>query len=124
MKYIHIKIIIIKQIALNACLVLILFSCGDFLDVVPDNTVTLEDIFSSKQQAWNALAKVYHSLPLVNNHLYSEYGLGDEYRVYLDNQNRNRSLADIINRGDQSADSPLLGLWSGTRGAWNLYQAI
>lgn len=124
MKYFHNIIARIKQIVLTICLVLSLFSCVDFLDVVPDNTVTLEDIFSSKQQAWNALARVYHSLPLINNHLYSEYALGDEYRVYLQNQTKIRSLPDIINRGDQTADNPLLGLWSGTRGAWNLYQAL
>ncbi|MDR0505927.1 MAG: RagB/SusD family nutrient uptake outer membrane protein [Dysgonamonadaceae bacterium] len=100
------------------------FSCSNFLDVVPDNTGTLEDVFSTKEQAWNALSRVYHSLPLINSHLYGEYPLGDEYRVYMQNQVENRSIADVINRGDQTAMDPYLGLWSGTRGAWNLYQAI
>lgn len=113
-----------KRIIFSICLSIIMFSCNDFLDVVPDNTVTIEDIFSTKQQAWNALSRVYHSLPLINSHLYGEYALGDEYRVYLQNQTANRALADVINRGDQSANDPIMGLWSGTRGAWNLYQAI
>ncbi|HHU27283.1 MAG TPA: RagB/SusD family nutrient uptake outer membrane protein [Bacteroidales bacterium] len=125
MKYIHInKRIRLKRFVYTVGLALTLFSCSEFLDVVPDNTVTFEDIFSSKQQAWNALAKIYYTLPYVNNHLYSEYGLGDEYRVYLTNQIDSRSIADVINRGDQSANYPLLGLWSGTGGAWNLYQAL
>jgi hypothetical protein len=124
MKHLYIRIKTVKRTFLSICLGMMLFSCSDFLDVVPDNTVTMEDIFSTKEQAWNALARIYHSLPLINSHLYSEYGLGDEYRVYLGNQTANRSLADMINRGDQSVDNPILGLWSGTRGAWNLYQAI
>lgn len=113
-----------KRIILPICLSIIMISCTDFLDVVPDNTVTIEDIFSTKQQAWNALSRIYHSLPLINSHLYGEYALGDEYRVYLLNQTASRALADVINRGDQSANNPIMGLWSGTQGAWNLYQAI
>lgn len=102
----------------------LMLSCNKFLDVVPDNTVTMEDVFATKEEAWNALAKTYSSLPLINSHLFSEYPLGDEYRVYLQNQIDNRSLADVINRGGQTVANPILGLWSGTRGAYNLYQAI
>ncbi|HWK59038.1 MAG TPA: RagB/SusD family nutrient uptake outer membrane protein [Parapedobacter sp.] len=107
-----------------AYLSVLMGSCSDFLEVVPDNTVTMEDIFSTKEQAWNALSKVYHSLPLINSHLTGEYALGDEYRVYLENQINNRALADVINRGNQSVDNPLLGLWSGTGGVQSLYQGI
>lgn len=106
------------------CLIFSIMSCKDFLDVVPDNTATVEDVFATKEKAWNALSKIYSSLPLINSAVYSEYSLGDEYRLYLGNQIDSRSLPDVINRGDQTQMDPILGLWSGTRGARNLYKAI
>lgn len=113
-----------RLLVISICLSIFLPSCSDFLDIVPDNTVTLDHVFSTKEQAWNALSKIYSSLPPVNDHLRSEYGLGDEYRVYLNNLYEQRSVADIINAGNQSVNDPLLGLWSGTRGANNLYRAL
>lgn len=101
-----------------------MISCSKFLDIVPDNNVTMEDIFSTKQQAWNGLAKIYSSLPWTNSHLYGEYALGDEYRVYLADQLVSRVRADAINRGEQSVDDPLLSYWTGSGGALPLYQGI
>jgi len=40
-----------------------LASCTGYLDVVPDNTLTLDNIFELKEDAYNALAKVYSYLP-------------------------------------------------------------
>lgn len=112
------------KIKIVVCTFLLMTSCKNFLDVVPDNTVTMEDVFSTKENAWNALSKIYSYLPWINSHLYSEYGLGDEYRVFLDNKTANRSRADMLNRGDQSNDEPILSLWTGTQGSLNLYQGI
>ena len=48
-------------------------SCSSYLDIVPDNTTTLEDYFERKEMVLSALAKVYSYLPWE----YSMYSSGN-----------------------------------------------
>lgn len=99
--------------------------CTKYLDVVPDNTLRLENIFDLKEDAWNALAKVYSYMPQDDKVHLTSWTLGDEWIGRLDLNNTTSNLRAIrIMRGLQSQTSPQLGLWSGTQGGKPLYQAI
>jgi hypothetical protein len=103
---------------------LALSSCNDYLDVVPDNTITLEDFFSRKEQAWNALAKIYSFLP--NDPFIHDtwWMLGDEWIGHHSLDNDGSFLANRIMRGLQRSNDPFLGIWSGNVVARPLYKAI
>ncbi|MDR3244920.1 MAG: hypothetical protein LBT50_00625, partial [Prevotellaceae bacterium] len=60
-------------------LLLLLSSCREYLNVVPDNTLTLDNVFSVKEEAYNALAKVYSYMPFDNHINYTDWWLGDEW---------------------------------------------
>lgn len=100
-------------------------SCSKYLDIVPDNTLKLENIFDLKQDAYNALAKVYSFMPQDDKVHLSSWTLGDEWIGRLD---LNNNLGDLramrIMRGLQSQTDPQLGLWSGTQGGKPMYQGI
>lgn len=101
------------------------FSCTKFLDVVPDNTLRLENIFDLKEDAYNALAKVYSYMPQDDKTHITTWTLGDEWIGRLDLNDVESNLRSIrIMRGLQSQTSPQLGIWSGTQGAKPLYQGI
>ncbi|MDR1667617.1 MAG: RagB/SusD family nutrient uptake outer membrane protein [Bacteroidales bacterium] len=105
--------------------IVFLFPACDFLNVVPDNTLKLENIFSVKDEAWSALAKVYSYMPRDANMHDTEYWLGDEYVTHANSTNVATSYrSNRIMRGLQSYSSPLLGYWSGSNGAPPLYQGI
>ncbi|WP_300597612.1 RagB/SusD family nutrient uptake outer membrane protein [Niabella sp.] len=101
------------------------FSCSKFLDVVPDNTMRLENIFQKKEDAWNALAKVYSYMPADDNTHNTSWLLGDEWIGRLDLNDVTGNVHGIrIMRGLQSKSSPQLGYWSGSNGGTPLYQGI
>jgi len=104
---------------------LLLPACSNYLNVVPDNTLTLEAIFTKKESAYDALAKVYNYIPHESDTHGTTWSLGDEYVGRLDYNDNVGSLRAIrIMRGLQTATDPELGNWSGTQGAKPLYQGI
>ncbi|MGJ7031088.1 RagB/SusD family nutrient uptake outer membrane protein [Niabella hirudinis] len=110
---------------LSAVLVGALVSCSKFLDVVPDNTMRLENIFQKKEDAWNALAKVYSYIPQDDKTHNTSWLLGDEWIGRLDlNDDANQLHGIRVMRGLQSKSSPQLGYWMGSNGGKPLYQAI
>jgi hypothetical protein len=99
-------------------------SCGDYLDIVPDKTETLNDLFLQRETAYNALAKVYSYLPKDWHYDQSSWFLGDEWLGKQDNINDDYIRGIRIMRGFQTAGNPHLGLWSGTGTAPHLYKAM
>jgi hypothetical protein len=100
------------------------FGCTEFLDLVPDSELTLDMIFAMKEDAWNALAKVYSYMPRDEIRDNSSWLLGDEYMTHEDEQNGKWYPPMNIMRGNQSASDPQLGYWQGSGGAPHLYSAI
>ncbi|GHT59842.1 starch-binding protein [Bacteroidia bacterium] len=100
-------------------------SCRDYLDIVPDNTLTLDNLFAVRDQAYNALANAYSYMPredLVNS---STWLMGDEYiygSTFEDDEEAVRGIR--IMRGLQSTKPTYLGTWSGTGGGQPLYEGI
>jgi hypothetical protein len=108
-------------------LVLLLWfsSCREYLNIVPDNTVTLEDYFKRKEMAWEALSKVYSYMPNDPQTHNSSWTLGDEWMGSLFMDDVPGQLRGMrIMRGLQNTTDPLLGLWSGTGGGTHLYKGI
>lgn len=114
----------INTFAVGLILALI-FSCSDYLDVVPDNTLTIEDLFKQKEEAWDALAKSYSYLPQIDETHTSLWTAGDEWLGRLDlNQNTGNLRGIRLMRGLQSVSDPILGSWSGTNAGQPLYEGI
>jgi hypothetical protein len=102
------------------CITLCYPSCNAFLDIVPDNTITLEDYFTRRDMAWNTLSKVYSYLPDDPSTEYTTWTLGDEWigRITTPTQ------AIGIMAGLQNSDTPLLNIWDGATGVPSLYEGI
>ncbi|MDR2037566.1 MAG: RagB/SusD family nutrient uptake outer membrane protein [Bacteroidales bacterium] len=102
-----------------------LASCKEYLDIVPDDTESLESLYETRENAWNGLAKIYSYMPQYADTDVSPWMLGDEYlgkKVWeIDN---NRYHAIQIMRGRQNESDPILGYWSGTNGGQKLYEGI
>jgi hypothetical protein len=100
-------------------------SCAEYLDIVPDNTTTLEDFFLNREVAADALAKVYYYLPSFYDVHDTPYLLGDEWIDCLDDQLSNSDVHGIrFMRGQQNPQSPILNFWEGGNGGRPLYMAI
>jgi hypothetical protein len=102
-----------------------LSACSDYLDVVPDNIVTLDDYFANREMAYNALSKVYSYLPPIHNAYNSTFLLGDEW-VSRETDKNNLWLQPPmgIMMGGQNNSNPMYGLWTGSGGAPHLYKAL
>ena len=88
-------------------------SCSNFLDVVPDNVFQYEDLFTSQQQAYQALATCFTMLP--GDHRDLMWTLGDEFAIPNEvNNNRYACPGVSIMRGMQSATGTVLDLWTGS----------
>jgi hypothetical protein len=110
---------------LLAMLLLGTLSCREYLDIVPDNVVTLEDYFSRREMALNTLSKVYSYLPGDQDPHSTTWIMGDEYVGRLDyNSDGGLLRGTRIMRGLQNSQDPMIGLWSGTSGGSSLYNGI
>ncbi|MFW6370036.1 MAG: RagB/SusD family nutrient uptake outer membrane protein [Bacteroidota bacterium] len=116
---------VLKKLYLLIFVLALMPSCNEYLDVVPDNTITLEDLFKSQEEAWDALAKVYSYMPRIDNTHESVWTCGDEFLGRLDYNEDSWNLRGIrIMRGLQSTSDPLIGSWSGTSAGSPLYTGI
>jgi hypothetical protein len=87
----------------------------------------LENIFATKADAWNALAKIYGYLPNDDDTHQTMWEMGDDYIGRIDpavQDNTGQLYAERIMRGLQLTGYPLLGNWSGTGGGRNYHVAI
>ncbi|GHT79116.1 membrane protein [Bacteroidia bacterium] len=101
----------------------ILPACNKYLDVVPDKNMTIETIFSRKEEAYNALAATYSYMPN-DSKRQSRWLLGDEWvNPQATTDNTQWQPIRVMERL-MMPDNPYLGTWSGTNGGKNLYQGI
>jgi len=90
-------------------------SCSNFLDVVPDNIFQYEDLFTSQEQAYNALITLFYAVP-VDHRDFLPWTMGDECCAIgsIIDENRNLVQGASIMRGNQSVSSTLISYWTGT----------
>ena len=109
-------------------LLMVCISCSEYLDVVPDNTVEIENLFETKQKAFSALAACYSFMPHSDNVHSSMQLAGDEFLGRLDpgvanNESFNRGIK-IMRGGWQNINGPILNFWDGNKGGTALYDGI
>ncbi|MDR1720253.1 MAG: RagB/SusD family nutrient uptake outer membrane protein [Dysgonamonadaceae bacterium] len=110
---------IIKIIIITGILVQTLPSCSDYLDIVPDNTVILEDYFSNQEKAYQALAKVYAFLPEYHSPYYSPFLFGDDWLEGREFTDYSANIQPIqLMKGQQSEQNPIMLWWE------HLYRGI
>ncbi|MGV8095147.1 MAG: RagB/SusD family nutrient uptake outer membrane protein [Mangrovibacterium sp.] len=85
-----------------------LSSCGDYLDVVPDNVATIDYAFRMRATAEQYLFTCYSYMPLNE----AVFGADDMWSYREDYTNLQ------IAKGNQSVVSPLIDYWSGSRTLW------
>ncbi len=100
-----------------------LFSCQDYLDVVPDNVSTLDHAFELRNEAEKYLFTCYSYLP---NDGYAENNIGmlagDE--VWVAYEKGIYGLGVDIARGYQQVASPFMNAWDGHNYASPMFDAI
>ncbi len=108
---------------------LIVASC-DFLDVVPEDTATTSDMYSSQMQAERTLNRVYGYLPYqIGFHYYPDSFLGGEIVSFYENAVRHATWKGMLH-GEESANSTYFGAWSTATATksnaqkYNLYKGI
>jgi hypothetical protein len=115
----------IRKTGILILMAIFLPSCSEYLNVVPDSTLKLENIFSTKVEAWNGLSKVYSYMPDEYHQDLSSWLLGDEWINNINYDMTATAYRPIrIMRGLQDIGTAMLGYWSGTGGGKPLYQAI
>lgn len=117
----------IRTLILPFFLVLSATSCGDYLNIVPDNTATIDKMFENKEKTLKALATCYSYIPDVfNNHYLTSLTLGNEYIAPTKwNFRTDVFISNRVMMGDQNVDNPYYSYWNGgLGGSRNLYQGI
>lgn len=97
-------------------------SCGQFIDVVPDNIAVIEGAFETRESSLRFLATLYSYLPPYSNINNPALAAGDEISVN-DNVSRNW-ISRRISRGGQNVTSPSLGYWGNTGTVKNMFIAL
>jgi len=113
-----------KIIRFSASFLLIFYmgSCGQYIDVVPDNIAVIEDAFETRESSLRFLATLYSYLPPYASTNNPALAAGDEISV---NDNVSRDWpARRISRGGQNVTSPSLGYWGNTGTVKNLFIAL
>lgn len=118
-----------KIYGIIALLLVILSSCNDYLDVVPDNVATLDYAFLDKVGAEKFLATCYSYLPDFGNPASDPAIMGsDELWVHGEDSWYNTAVGNFyaynIKRSQQNITNPLLNFWDGGYNGRNLFIAI
>ena len=106
-------------------------SCGDFLDVVPDNVATIDNAFTNRYNAEKFLFTCYSYIPNPTNISTNpaffggyEMWMVNDYETYRYVQGAANQYAYFMARDGQSANSPYINMWEGLRGGVDLWTAI
>lgn len=118
--------IIICMAAMTVC------SCSDYLDVVPDNTPTLDHVFADRNNAESFLFTCYNSLPDYGNDVTNPAFFaggeaiitGSGYLWHSGDWSDLEAPAYRIMKGEQNTNNPYLNYWDGGNNGNNLFDGI
>ncbi|GHV67330.1 starch-binding protein [Bacteroidia bacterium] len=117
-----------KFILATIAAMVLLPSCDDYLDVVPDNLATIDYAFRDRVGAEKYLFTCYSYLPAFGSPANDPTIMGgddiwvpDNNMYYAATGNFN---AHHIKQGRQNTDNPLLDFWNGTNNGKALFRAI
>jgi hypothetical protein len=97
-----------------ACFLIGTFSCNKFLDVVPNDTATLDHAFSNRSVMDKFMRTCYSGLPDPTDPFYypAYFTSTDEFDWRTESRAGN-SLAGMISKGFQNSNTPYQDYWSG-----------
>ncbi len=105
----------------------LLFSCTDYLDVVPDNLATIDYAFYDRMGAEKFLTTCYSYLPRFGSYG-SDVSIQGSDEVMIHAQEEVYWLDGFhtyrVIRGQQNVSSPLANFWDGANSGINLHQGI
>jgi SusD family. len=108
----------------TACILVALVSissCKDYLDIVPDNVATIDNAFSTRQEAEKYLYTCYSYLP--NQHTATgNVGFLGADELWTPGYDNFSSWE--IARGNQNSNDPFMNFWEGRKDGGALYKAI
>ena len=120
-----------KRIYILLLATLLPLSCGDFLDVVPDNVATIDNAFTNRYNAEKFLFTCYSYIPNPTNISTNiaffggyEMWMVNDYETYRYAQGAANQYVYFMARDGQSANSPYINMWEGLRGGVDLWTAI
>lgn len=96
----------------TAAVCLLLGSCKDYLDVVPDNVPTVDHAFNNRYQAEEFLYGCFAFLPFFADASVNPALLGGDEVWYIDPVSGINPRLWYIARGNQGTNSPLADYWS------------
>lgn len=107
-----------------ACSLIGTMSCNKFLDVVPNDTPTLNSAFSNRSVMEKFIRTVYSHLPdPTDPFYYPAYFTSTDEFDWRDSRAGN-SAAGMISKGLQNSNNPYQDYWSGRQGGEPMYAAI
>lgn len=110
---------------LLSALVVVLCSCSDYLDLVPDNVATIDYAFRNATEAEKYWATCYSYLPNIGHPGYDPAILGSDELWIHDVNTWYTGLANFwpwyLQQGQQNVTEPLLNFWDSGRDGSNLF---
>src|SRR5690554_2135884 len=115
----------LSKIAFILSFMITIISCNQFLDVVPDDTPTLDHAFANRAMSERYLFTCYKHLPDPTNPYHYPAHLNTNDEFYLiggeSNQHTQSAPSTEIRRGNQNSNSPLMDYWSGKNGGRSMF---
>ncbi|MDD3853654.1 MAG: RagB/SusD family nutrient uptake outer membrane protein [Syntrophomonadaceae bacterium] len=96
------------------------YSCTEYLDIVPDNTPTINHAFNNRFEAEGFLYGCYSFIPNFANPVNNPALLGADEIWYTLNPNVIANTLWYIQRGDQSSTSPLADYFASNQTSYSL----
>ena len=109
---------------ISSAIFLLLFSCADFLDIVPDNIATIDYAFRMRSTAEQYLSTCYKYIPNDANPSANPALFGADEWWFSQQAYANSWRPWNIAKGEQNKNSPLINYWTGANGGEPLWQAI
>ncbi|MDR1223574.1 MAG: RagB/SusD family nutrient uptake outer membrane protein [Tannerella sp.] len=104
----------------------LLTSCADYLDIVPDDVATIEHAFTDRVSAERFLATIYSYMPRIGDYSVDPAIQTSDEFVVVENAyyDRSRYWGNRVKLGSQNSNEPLLNFWNGANGGRGLFVAL
>lgn len=104
-----------------------MWSCNDYLNIVPDNVPTMEHAFKDEISAERYLATVYWRLPYFGRPAYDPGIMASDEFILTEGSlsvNAEAYWGDRIKKGQQNPNNPLINSWEGENRGRGMFRAI
>lgn len=114
-----------KKIYVLAFATVLLCSCNNFFDIVPDDIPSIDNAFANRAMLQKSLFTCYSYLPdPTDPFYYPAYHTHKGEFSYSISEHFQNLPSPQISKGNQNTSSPLLSYWSGSNGGSSMFQAL